>query len=735
MIGVICGGGDYPRLVAKACVEKKIDFCLLFLNGFSSPESFDVKSVCYKRVDFGEIDKAIDFLKKNKVDKIVFAGRVKRPNFSQLSLDKKGRSWLLKLGKAIFAGDDGLLRAVANLIQEEGFEIISGADLLDDVFLPVGIFSARKPSKSDSDDIKIGLLAAKEHGVLDLGQSVIVRNGEILGKEDENGTNALIEKCGQKSKAGGGILVKISKPQQDDRLDLPTIGVETIEALHENGFDGLAVEANKCIVINKEKVIERADEVGIFIVAKKVSESFQFPSLISRSKATDQNRHPEERVARRRDPCRCFYNAILSLVRCNAVFSGSLRRSAPLDDGLGNGGLNDPSKVSTAKIFIVAGEASGDYLGGKLMEDILEISDEKVEFFGIGGQRMEKVGFKKLFSINELSIIGIFEVIGKIFHVKRLIDKTAKAICDFRPSVVVTIDSSGFTHRVAKKVKKTASKIPIVHYVAPPVWAWRPRRAKTMRDFIDKLMTLLPFEPPYFEKHGLETVFVGHPIATDRDFDKPEQSNIRNFLNSACKVKEKKDFKIITLLPGSRTSEILRHLPILKDFAELMIDKYKNVLFIIPTIESLQSKIEEATRDWSQKPIIVASKSQKVLAYYSSDAAVAASGTVTLELARVDLPFVAIYKTSAVTHRIVKFLIKVKNVCLINILAKKNVVPELLQKDCSAENIFQSVEKILNADEAEKQKKAFKEIVEVLKTDPKLAAKTVLKTSQKENYR
>jgi lipid-A-disaccharide synthase len=179
------------------------------------------------------------------------------------------------------------------------------------------------------------------------------------------------------------------------------------------------------------------------------------------------------------------------------------------------------------------------------------------------------------------------------------------------------------------------------------------------------------------------------------------------------------------LLPGSRTSEISRHLPVLEDFARLMIDKYKNVKFIIPTIESLKSQIEEITKNWFQRPIIVASKSQKVLAYYSSDAAVAASGTVTLELAKVGLPFVAIYKTSTLTYWIVKFLIKIKNACLVNLIAKKNVVPELLQNDCFAQNIFHSVEKILDANESEEQKREFKKVIEAIKADPKQAAKVV----------
>jgi lipid-A-disaccharide synthase len=646
MIGIICGGGDYPRLVVDACVKKRLNFCLIFLNGFCSKENWPESASI--SINLGEIGKAVSFLNGNKVKKIVFAGRVRRPNFSRLSIDKKGSAWLLKLGKSTFAGDDALLRALTNLIQEEGFEVISGADLLDDIFLSEGVFSERKPSAQDWDDIHAGLSAAKKIGISDLGQSVIVHDGNVLGEEDEDGTDALITKCGRR-RGKGGILVKISKPQQDCRLDLPTIGVETIETLHKNGFHGVAVEAGKCIVINKKDVIKRADELNIFIAAVK---------------------------------------------------------------------------ASVLKIFIIAGEASGDYLGGKLMGDILEISNGNAEFTGIGGPCMEKFGLNKIFSIAELSIMGIWEVVGKIFHVKKLIDKTVEAILDYQPDVIVTIDSSGFTHRVAKKVKKIGCEIPIVHYVAPPVWAWRQWRAKSMHKFIDKLMTLFPFEPAYFEKHGLKTVFVGHPVASDSDFDRPSDSELQNF--SICSEEERKKFKIVTLLPGSRISEITHHISILEKFAQLMINRHKNVKFIIPTVENLEQKIHEMTRSWPTEPIIVTQKSQKVLAYYSSDIAVAASGTVTLELARVGLPFIVIYKTSPLTYLVVKFLIKVHSVCIVNLLAKKNVVPELLQNDCTAENIFTCAERILTTPYAEKQKGSFKRVVKLLGANSKKAAQEVI---------
>ena len=306
-----------------------------------------------------------------------------------------------------------------------------------------------------------------------------------------------------------------------------------------------------------------------------------------------------------------------------------------------------------------------------------------------------------------------------------MIHETVKNILAYQPNVIVTIDSSGFTHRVAKKLKKLGCKIPVVHYVAPPVWAWRKWRAKTMHNFIDKLMTLFPFEPDLFNQYKLNTVFVGHPIATDSDFEKPDETRLRNFQSS-----HKLDgAKVVTLLPGSRYSEIKKHMPILGEFCKLMQQKYQHVRFIIPTIPSLKNTIASLTKSWDVSPIIVESKAQKILGYYSSDLAVAASGTVTLELACVGLPSIVIYKTSRVTYQIVKFLIHVSHVCLINIISKKTVVPELLQDDCTAENIFEQAQKLLETKDGDTQKKYFQQVMKLLIGTKQQAAIEVIKSA------
>ena len=622
MIGIFCGKGEYPKIVVDSCKRQKLDFCLLFVDGYDHGLFYpDVPRVAFK---LGQVGKVLQFLKLNNVKKITFAGHVKRPGLFDLSLDFEGFRWLIRLWKVLLCGgDDALLRGIADLLKEKGIELVSGTDLLKGAFFSEGIYSERKPTEEEQAEIELGVRESQMLGIQDIGHSVIA-------KEDASGTDALIDRCFD------GILVKTSKPQQDFRMDLPVIGVQTIENLHRHNFRGIVIEADRTIILNKNEVLEKVDEYGLFLQAIKI-----------------RKKH---------------------------------------------------------KVFIVAGESSGDYLGGRLMKDLRKI-DEDIEFVGIGGPCMEEAGIINLCPISKLSVIGIWEVIGKIFYFRDLINKTANTIVNYNPDVLVTIDSSGFTHRVDKLVKKKKSDIPIVHYVSPPVWAWRGWRAKDLHKFIDKLMVLLPFEEDFLKNYGVNTVFVGHPVASDADFTEDDSLKSKDLT--------------ITLLPGSRPSELEHHMPILKEFSELIIEKHPEVRFYLPTVKTVAPLIKRYVANWKYKPTVSTKKLKKVKAYNSSHVAVAASGTVTLELAKMGLPFVAIYKTSFVTAKLVEWLIKIPYVCLVNILAGKSLVPELLQDECTAGNIAGAVENILNTDLKYQQKNDFLKIIKSLKVDRMKSAQEV----------
>ena len=629
MIGIFCGRGDYPNIIIDACQKQKKDFCLLFINYYDRTLNYpDVPKIVFR---LGEVKKVLQFLKINEVDKIIFAGYVKRPGFFDLSLDFEGFKWLLKLWKVLFhAGDDALLRGIENLFKEEGFELIAGTDLLKGTFFSEGVFSERKPTKEEEEEIQQGIRESQMLGIQDIGQSIVVSGDSVIAKEDRSGTDALIDRCFE------GILIKTSKPQQDLRMDLPVIGVKTIENLHHHNFRGLVIEADRTIVLNPKEVLKKVDKYGLFFKAVKIR----------------KNR----------------------------------------------------------KVFIVAGESSGDYLGGRLIKDLKKLDDD-IEFVGIGGPCMEEAGLINLCPISRLSLIGIWEILGKIFYIKELINKTVSTIMNYKPDVLVTIDSSGFTHRIDRRVKKRCPGLPVVHYVSPPVWAWRGWRAKNLHEFIDKLMVLFPFEEKFFKDYEINTTFVGHPIASDEDMVRDKNLQSKNLT--------------ITLLPGSRPSELERHMPILKKFSELMIEKHPEVRFYLPTVKTVAPLIKKYVADWHYKPTVSTKKMKKVKAFNLSHVAVAASGTVTLELAKMKLPFVTIYKTSLVTYKLVKWLIKIPYVCLVNILAEKPIIPELLQDECTPQNICDAVEDLLNTEKKDRQKDSFEKIMKELKVERMKAAREV----------
>ncbi len=374
-------------------------------------------------------------------------------------------------------------------------------------------------------------------------------------------------------------------------------------------------------------------------------------------------------------------------------------------------------------IFIIAGEASGDYLGANLLKDLTLLSHGKIKATGIGGQLMSQY-MNVFFDMSEINLIGIAEIFTKIFKMKKLIKKTAAKILEEKPAVLITIDSSGFTHRVAKLVRSKNKNIKIVHYVAPPAWAWRPWRAKKMHKFIDLLMTLFPFEPKFFEKYKLKSVFVGHPIANDDCIVTPTKIQKNEFFK---KYNLSSTDTILCFLPGSRNSEISRHVPIFIETLKKLKKSYKNIKVLIPTVLFHTKKLEDMFMNIDDV-FIIADFSEKYTAMASSNVAIAASGTVTLELAKLGIPTIVIYKTSKITAFLVKLLIKIKHVSLVNILCKRTVVPELLQNECTADRIFEEFSKMLSSNDCLIQKKAFAEVIEMIKCPQEMtAAKEILK--------
>ncbi len=354
------------------------------------------------------------------------------------------------------------------------------------------------------------------------------------------------------------------------------------------------------------------------------------------------------------------------------------------------------------RVFLVAGEPSGDRLGAALMEGLRTLVPE-VQFDGIGGPLMQAQGLTSRFPMSELSIMGLVEVLPKFFHLKRRIAETAQAVLDTKPDVLITIDSPDFSLRVAKLVK-ASSEIRTVHYVAPSVWAWRPGRADKMAKVIDHVLALLPFEPPYMERAGMECDFVGHPvvnepIASDQDIQRFRAAH------------DLGDAPIVLALPGSRRGEVERLAPIFGAALQEFLRDRPGMRVVVPAVAHMVDAVVEQVRNWPGNPIVVDprelpsddAQAQKRAAFAAADLALAASGTVSLELAAQATPMVIAYNLNWLTTLIAKRMVKLDTVTLVNLVSETHAVPECLLDECQPDKIASALEQVAATPDAQHQ--------------------------------
>ena len=349
-------------------------------------------------------------------------------------------------------------------------------------------------------------------------------------------------------------------------------------------------------------------------------------------------------------------------------------------------------------IFIIAGEVSGDVLGANIMRELPGFN-----FVGVGGQNMCDAGLKSIFPMSDFAVMGIVEVLANARTLKRRIRDTIQKIIDTRPCLVLTIDSPGFARSVIDGLKKSRAGRDLIrdgmrfyHVVAPQVWAWRPGRAKKYAKTFDKLYAFFDFEVPYFTRYGLKTVAVGHPIAD-------------NIIGKYA-AKKPRGKKIVALMPGSRRSEVKKLMPVFRDFVGMIGDKYK---FVIPTVETTDTIVRDMVADWTVRPEIISSQDRYKL-YEKTYIAVAASGTVSVELSMVHVPAIIVYRMNWLTTIIGKILVHVQWVSLVNILSNRSVYPELLGAAASAKNILREFNRIATDGVARRQ------MVDELKSADKL---------------
>ncbi len=345
------------------------------------------------------------------------------------------------------------------------------------------------------------------------------------------------------------------------------------------------------------------------------------------------------------------------------------------------------------KVFVIAGEASGDRLGAALMAGFKVLRPD-IRFQGIGGVEMQAQGLKSLFSMHELSVMGLVEILPKYFALKRRIRQTAEAIIAARPDVVVTIDSPDFCLRVAALVK-AGSDIRIVHYVAPSVWAWRPKRAQKMVGKVDQVLALLPFEPPYMQAVGIPCDFVGHPVVAEPVATADDVADFRQTHDL--------DGPILMVLPGSRRGEIARLAPRFGVVVDRVTKAMPTLRVVLPVAPGLEDMVTEAVSHWHTKPLLLtrASGYDKHAAFAAADFALAASGTVSLELAAAETPMIIAYDMAPLSRFLISRLLRVDTVTLVNLVSNTRAVPEFIGKNCRPEMIAHALMRLIDQPRAQ----------------------------------
>ena len=336
------------------------------------------------------------------------------------------------------------------------------------------------------------------------------------------------------------------------------------------------------------------------------------------------------------------------------------------------------------KIFILTGEPSGDKLASKVISD-LKKKNQNIEYLSVGGENLKSLGIKSIYDLKEITYLGFTNVILNIFKINKKINTTIKAIIDYNPDILFTVDSPDFTLRVSEKVKKINPKIKTIHYVAPQVWVWREGRVKKIKNFIDHILLLFDFEKKYFEKENISCEFVGHPLLEDKERSKIDINQII-----------RKNKALISMFAGSRKSEIIVLMPILLDFIKLMNEKYTDMLYVFHSTKEysqlLQSFISKSNLSNCE---IVSDEKIKSHILEKSVFAVAKSGTVSLEISNAKIPSIILYKMNFINFLIIKSLVKTNYANIINFAANEEVIPELLQSNCNSKNIFIQVSNFL----------------------------------------
>ena len=358
------------------------------------------------------------------------------------------------------------------------------------------------------------------------------------------------------------------------------------------------------------------------------------------------------------------------------------------------------------KIFILTGEPSGDKLASEVIKELKKAKTD-IEYLSVGGQHLNSIGIKSIYDQKDITYIAFTDVLLNIFKIKRKINETVKKILDFNPDILFSVDSPDFTLRVSKIIKKKKPNIKNIHFIAPKVWAWREGRVKKMKSYLDHILLLFNFEKKYFDKEKLKNTFVGHPILDNINNDKIE---INNLLKG----------KIISIFPGSRLSELKSHVPILFEFIKKMNKEKLNYNYIFHATENSKNYLSQIIKKNNLENVdIISNEKIKTATIKRSIFAIVKSGTISLEVCKYGVPSIIIYKMNFLNFFLAKLLLKIKFANMINIINNKEIIPELLQNECNAYEIYKTVNYLLKKPEFINE-----QLKQVYKTIKKLRSNT-----------
>lgn len=763
-IGIIAGSGSLPLEVARSVTRRGGGVHVVMVEGAADPA---LAAFPHTTVNWAQPGRAMAAFHHANIKDAVLIGGYGRPSFATARPDLTFLRLVPAVVKLLKAGgDDAVLRGVLAQFEALGLHILSVGDVASELLVAEGRLTKASPSEDDAADIIRGFDLVAALGRYDIGQAVVVSRGGIEAIEGAEGTDRMLKRVAEKRAQLGvreryGVLVKRPKPGQDMRVDLPTIGPDTVANAAAAGLAGIAVMANHVIAVNREDMIARADAQGLFVIGVKDGERVPLATGAPSPHMMTLGRIPADDAAEK-DAARA--TGILAalehfgggsavvvdrgrvlavgttedpqgvIARTGALRGGRKKPRGSVILGPGQAGTHDlveaahraslrgivatgtelpPAVIAAAnelamfaatmqlpaeargtartmtsqspsrplKIFLVAGEHSGDALGAKLIHALKKQYAGPITFAGVGGEEMAHEGFASAFPIEDVAVMGPLSILPKLPRILRRVYQTVEAAIAFAPDLVVIIDSPEFTHPIAKRIRKRAPHIPIVDYVSPSVWAWRPGRAKKMRPYVDHILALLPFEP---EAHarlgGPPCTYVGHPL-----IEKLAEIQNADAAGLAARLKLDPSRPVLLVLPGSRTSEVERLIDVFGETVAQLFASLGPIEVVIPAVRHVRDRIVEKTATWTPRPHIVDSD-DKYAAMRLAGAALAASGTVTLELALAQTPSVVAYKVDQVIANL-RFLLKVRSIVLANLVIGENVYPEFLQEACTAENL------------------------------------------------